>query len=663
MRNGIRYAVLLVLLCAAWGTLEAQENSALVVQQVIGEAQVKQGEGTWGPVRVGMRLVPGMRVRAGSGSLLKASLGSDMSSLVTLRDGVMEVNELVLAASSRTARFTLQSGRMAAAVSGKYQNDFSVRTRTAVAGVRGTEYGVEYSDDEQSNVYVFRGQVSVQSLDPLGQPRGESRSVNAGQKVVVRPTGEVTPVAPIAQTDENRFAMKVDKSPDKQDDGNKSDDKKDDGKKDGGKSEDGNKSSGTSRDGSSSPSTGSGWTGSIGPVVIGDKTWTKMLLAPQIQLGKLTLAFYVPVYYDANEPIWETSRWYNADEYDFENFGDFLHDLLLKFRFIQYGAKGEEVFVKVGSIDDFVIGHGFIMNNYNNMLQFPSIRKIGLQLDFDFGAVGFESMMADVHETKIFGGRAYVRPFTGFLDQLAFGLSYVTDIRTAPDINNYATVFGTGIDFEFPLPSLGVLTWMVFADYATLGYKTTGTVGGKTDEDIGFNGGHGWTYGLKGRILFFKYQLAFRNLSGGFIPEYFDSYYDVERQVRAETLIGANRSDFNGWLFETGFDLDTVGYVKLNFQEYYGMQGGVATTDNKLTFGAELKKGVVPKFHAMFLYERTHVIGSELFDSIFGDNTVTTLSVFYEVSDGVEIVGTYRRFYEKGGGYTGSYSLETQMGL
>ncbi len=659
MRRSVRYAVLLVLMCAAWGTtLEAQENAALVIQQVIGEAQVKQGEGQWMQARVGMRLLPGMRVRTGGGGLVKASVGSDMSSLVTLRDGVMDVSEIAIAANNRKAHFMLHSGRIAAAVSGKYNNDFSVRTRTAVAGVRGTEYGVEYSDDEQSNVYVFRGKVDVQSLDALGQPRGQARSVAAGEKVVVRPTGEVSPVAPIAKPDENRFAMQVDKAPEKKDDGKKPDETKDDGKKD-----DGKKDGGTSRDGSAAPASGSGWSGSLGPVVIGDKTWTKMLLAPQFQLGKLTLALYVPIYYDANEPIWETSRWYNADEYDFENFGDFLHDILLKFRFIQYGSKGDEVFVKVGSIDDFVIGHGLIMNNYNNMLQFPSVRKIGLQLDLDFGAVGFESMMADVHETKIFGGRAYVRPFTGFLDRLAFGLSYVTDIRTAPDINNYATVFGTGIDFEFPLPSLGVLTWMVFADYATLGYKTTGTVGGKANEEIGFNGGHGWTYGVKGRLLFFKYQLAFRNLSGGFIPEYFDSYYDVERQARAETLIGANRSDFNGWLFETGFDLENVGYVKLNFQEYYGIQGGVATTDNKLTFGAELKKGVVPKFHAVFLYERTHVIGKELFDNIFGDNTVTTFSLFYEVSEGVEIVGTYRRFYEKGGGYTGSYSIETQMGL
>ena len=35
----------------------------------------------------------------------------------------------------------------------------------------------------------------------------------------------------------------------------------------------------------------------------------------------------------------------------------------------------------------------------------------------------------------------------------------------------------------------------------------------------------------------------------------------------------------------------------------------------------------MPKFHAV-LYERTHVIGKELFDNIFGDNTVTTFSLF-----------------------------------
>lgn len=659
-------ALVLIMTTLTFGNLGAQETSTLVVKQFFGQVDYKKADGEWTPIaNIGTRLSAGTRIRTGGDGLLRLAVGNDDSSIITLKSGtVMEVSTLAIEAGTRTAAFMLHTGRMATAVSTLFRNDFVVRTRTAVAGVRGTEFGVEFDEGaagEQSNVFVFRGKVAVQGLNALGTPVGVARSLSAGEKTTVA-NGIVQPPAAIVKRDENRFEMQVNKAPE---------DTAKPGDKDAGSSSSASSEGGSTTSKGSSParSGGSTWGGGIGPEVIGDKTWTKMLLAPKFQFGKLTLALYLPIYYDANEPLWEYERWYNKNEWDFHGFKDSIHDLLLKFMYIQYGEKEEDVFVRMGSIDDFVIGHGFLMNHYNNMLQFPSVRKIGLQFDLRFGAWGFESMMADIYETKVFGGRVYVMPFGGVMDKFAIGLSYITDIRTSPDINNYATVFGTGLDVELPLPDLGILTWKLFADYARLGYKTTGTVGqtatsaGKTDADLALDGGYGVTYGLKGKILLFNYQLAFRNLKDGFIPEYFNSYYDVNRQQQANDLISGTRSDYNGWLFELGADFDTVGFVKLNFQEYYGKVDGIAKTDNKLMFAAQLNKGVIPKFHASFLYERENVIGRELVHGIFDANTVTTMRLYYEVGDGVDLVGTYRRFYENGSDFTDSYGIETQIGL
>jgi len=409
------------------------------------------------------------------------------------------------------------------------------------------------------------------------------------------------------------------------------------------------------------PTTGkSGFGGSFGSEMIDEKLWSVLILTPRLQLGRLAIGFYLPAYFDTTDPL-KMDKWYNKDEYNFGGFKDFLHDFLLKIQFIQWAQKGDPVYIKLGSIDDFVIGHGFIMNNFKNTLSFPETRRIGFQFDIDSNAWGLESMMADVYEAAIFGGRLYFKPFGGFFNDFAVGFSYVTDINTDPKNKlNHATVFGAGVDAELPLPSLGIFTWKLFSDYAVQGYKTTGRVGGATDAEFGLNGGKGFTAGIKGRIVFFDYQLAYRRLQDGFIPEYFDSFYYVDdvRTGRARDLVNGSNGDYDGWVFGAGFAVDGVFQFRITCEERYGQP-----TNNKLELYAALERGFIPKVHANFLYERLDIVWKRFFKDIFSEKTVTTARVFYEMGKGVDLVATYRRFYKSDGTYASSYGIETQFGF
>ena len=55
-----------------------------------------------------------------------------------------------------------------------------------------------------------------------------------------------------------------------------------------------------------------------------------------------------------------------------KTFEGFLSLYLPKFNYIRYGNKGEDIFVKLGSIEDATLGTGFIMGNYSNAMFLPN---------------------------------------------------------------------------------------------------------------------------------------------------------------------------------------------------------------------------------------------------------------------------------------------------
>lgn len=663
MKTGrLTIAGLLLLVLTAMPVVAAENY--LIVKQIIGQARYAlPGQAPRPITAIGMQLVQGTRIMTGAGTLLKLGYPGDPGTAITLRGNTTaNVTALITTGGKYKADFSLRTGRMRAVVSGLFGTDFQVRTRNAVAGVRGTDFGVSYNENSgKSDVMVFAGSVMVGSgnLPPVMLSPGFKASVADGRilrnkltKADLQQFGNPK----VDQPADNSSAAASSSAP---------------ASSSAAASSHGSTTvpSGSTKDprqgSGSTGGTGFGFGGAIGPEVIGDKTWTKMLLTPKLNLGKLKLALYIPIYYDANDgQIWETSRWYNSDEWDFSSFKDFIHDFLLKIQYVQYGDKGDKIFAKFGSIDNFELGHGFLMRNYSNMENFPDIRRIGFQFDLDFKAWGFETMMADIYRGDIFGARFYVKPGKG---RFAIGLSHITDIHPDGDNDNFPVVWSSSLDVEYRLPSLGILTWKLFADVAKQGYSIHGTYSNATVNltDVGpkYTDALGMTYGVMGRVLFFNYRLAYRYLKDGFMPEYFDAYYETLRGQRATSLVSGQREDYQGWIFEMGLDLGKIGYFAVNFQEYYGKTAGVDADENKLKVELILKKGVIPKFHADLLYERYNTSVKDLFDDIFNVNTVATAKLYYEVAEGVEMVATYRRFYDETGASQNTYAIETQFGI
>lgn len=165
-RSGVLVALLLLAFPVA-----AQEVGT--VAGLDGTADIGRG-GAWTPAAVGAPIEQGDQLRTGRPGRLKVVFQDD-SVLSVSEESMVVINEQVFDAANNKARsyFDLIHGKLNSIVSEYYSRpgaSYQVKTATAVAGVRGTEFSISYDpDDEVTEVLGFNGTVQVHSLlDPAG---------------------------------------------------------------------------------------------------------------------------------------------------------------------------------------------------------------------------------------------------------------------------------------------------------------------------------------------------------------------------------------------------------------------------------------------------------------------------------------------------------------
>jgi hypothetical protein len=272
---------------------------------------------------------------------------------------------------------------------------------------------------------------------------------------------------------------------------------------------------------------GSELDGGVGMTWIDNQAYYSISFQPDLSFGKFGVGLNLNLLYNANN-----GKFYSED---WKNRRTGKTDYTRIVRYLRYGHKGESVYSRIGALDAERLGHGFILNFYNNQIEYQN-RKIGFALDVDFGIVGFESMTNSLGRLEVIGGRAYVRPLwtsqIPILKRLAFGASVVSD--TDPDSQRGTKDDKTsvwGIDVELPLLKSEMLTMMVYADHAKIqDYGSGQTVGFRTDLNA--------LWGFLG----LSFNVERRFMGEKFIAPYFGPFYEVLRYTTVGEVVDFYKS-------------------------------------------------------------------------------------------------------------------------
>lgn len=269
------------------------------------------------------------------------------------------------------------------------------------------------------------------------------------------------------------------------------------------------------------PQTSGEFAGGLGLSWFDGEPYYLLNISPEIAFGKIGVGFDVNLRIGVNSGKIRKEDW--NEPYDF----------LRAIRYVRYGLKGDPFYARLGALDYARLGHGTIVYYYKNNASYDD-RKVGLEFDVDLGKFGFESMVSDLKKIGVFGVRGYVRPlkFTPaggipIIGNIEFGATYATDLDKDA-IARYDTVKREivkdlkrpdviGLDIGLPILRMKIFSWDLYFDYVKFLNYGSGIAYGSNFEFRGLG------------ILNIGAKIERRNFGDGFLPSYFNYFYEIER--------------------------------------------------------------------------------------------------------------------------------------
>ncbi len=301
---------------------------------------------------------------------------------------------------------------------------------------------------------------------------------------------------------------------------------------------------------------------SLGYTNIAGENFVGLTLAPEFNFGKVGLGLHIPILYNLN-----------AQEIRTEIFEDGVGPARL-IRYVRYGTqKRDPYYFLIGELDNIMMGFGGLVNNYSNTTSYEK-RKLGLHFDVNYrGLGGIEGMYSDFDPSSLnlFAIRPYVRPLatTGIpvASTLEIGATYLTD----KDQTKIQTSDSTSTKYIFTEPGIsafnidaGITVLQVpfiqidiFGGFSKLNVSSQplidavaaiATLPGASDAATdGFKNGQGFSVGVNFRfhfiadILSTDVRIERLSFKDHFIPQFFDTSYELNKDLRILNLGSAEK--------------------------------------------------------------------------------------------------------------------------
>ena len=156
----------------------------------------------------------------------------------------------------------------------------------------------------------------------------------------------------------------------------------------------------------------------VGSATIDGVLYNQVALRPELSFGKLGLGLDLPLYID-NEGNIRKDEWDEAS------------DIIDKFLYIRWGEKSDPFWFKWGALNNVTLGYGGLLSGYSNMMEFPSVRKVGINTGIGFGSFGTELFLSNMKDFTRGGTLMGLRGTYKLSDAipLTFGLNFVMDMN------------------------------------------------------------------------------------------------------------------------------------------------------------------------------------------------------------------------------------------
>lgn len=241
-----------------------------------------------------------------------------------------------------------------------------------------------------------------------------------------------------------------------------------------------------------------------GMTQIDGKSYLELGVKPEISLGNFGLGLGLILRYNKDDGF---------RKQDLKDVEDFI-------RYVRWAEKGKEpIYIRIGELDNAILGNGFILNWYSNRGTDTSFHVLGTEIDLKFKNGGLETVINDITKPRLYGSRIYIKPLEigrvdlPLLDKTILGLTYVTDTDYNPKTSDKEKLNVYGFDLQLPIIENKISLIYEYGKVKDYGDGSTLGIGGQA----------------KIPLINFNYKIALRNMDANFCPNIFNSLYEVSR--------------------------------------------------------------------------------------------------------------------------------------
>ncbi len=159
----------------------------------------------------------------------------------------------------------------------------------------------------------------------------------------------------------------------------------------------------------------------IGSVTIDGMLYNQFALRPEFNFGKLGVGLDLVLYIDNEGNI-------RPNEWDIKNNPSVIMDKIL---YVRWGQKQDPFWIKLGALDNVTLGYGGLLMGYSNMMEFPTVRQLGINTGLNFGNYSTELFMSNVKDLSrggtLVGFRGTYKVSKAF--PLTIGANIVMDVN------------------------------------------------------------------------------------------------------------------------------------------------------------------------------------------------------------------------------------------
>lgn len=371
-----------------------------------------------------------------------------------------------------------------------------------------------------------------------------------------------------------------------------------------------------------------------GLTFINGDAYVRLQLQPDIPLGKIGIGLdlillYNP-YAEGDEPeiLAEDGETWNSPS-----------TWLRLVRYVRYGRPYDPFYVRFGELDYLTIGHGSIMSGYSNYDR----RGIRLNLRNSENRYGIETMINDIGNPIIFGGRGFYRPFqreesNNFLTRFELGATYLTDINPNLQENGEDPLTAVGLDVGFPIFETSAFRLDLYDDLAFLntlpGENTQPEITLTEENRVTTNLAWGNAVGVGFSFTQTLFKIEYRTFGEGYIPSVFDYTYESAKSLSPEPdmpqFLGleANTEPRRGFFSQLIWHPLPQVHFMGTFEDY--------TNSEPKLYMAVSESGLVPRFSLRAFYTKRDIGeggGTNFFGDLFDldEKSAFSVEVRYEV--------------------------------